>query len=112
MSYLRSHGGKAERKNGARAFTCPNGERLTNVIFTSMEAEEKSLSHHVTLEDPKVRGLAMRFSHFTPGQLVPVITIPGLAPEIMGFWSFWRISILALNWDRHWIMPLFLADDG
>jgi len=112
VSFLSAHGGKAERKNGAWDLTWPNGERLTNVVFTSKEAEEKPLSRHLTLEDPKVRGLAMRLPPFTPGQPVPVITLPGLAPEIMGFWSLWRISILTADWNRRRIMPLFLADDG
>jgi superfamily II DNA/RNA helicase len=112
VSYQQAHGGKAERKNGAWDLTWPNGERLTNVVFTSKEAEEKPLSRHLTLEDPKVRGLAMRLPPFTPGQPVPVITLPGLAPEIMGFWSLWRISISTADWNRRRIMPLFLADDG
>jgi len=112
VGYLQAHGGKAERKNGAWDLTWPNGERLTNVVFTSKEAEEKPLSRHVTLEDPKVRGLAMRLPPFAPGQPVPVITLPGLAPEIMGFWSLWRISISTADWNRRRIMPLFLADDG
>ncbi|ROR32580.1 helicase-related protein [Inmirania thermothiophila] len=112
VSYLQAHGGKAERKNGAWDLTWPNGERLTNVVFTSKEAEEKPLSRHLTLEDPKVRGLAMRLPPFAPGQPVPVITLTNLAPEIMGFWSLWRISISTADWNRRRIMPLFLADDG
>jgi SNF2 family DNA or RNA helicase len=112
VSYLQAHGGKAERENGAWDLTWPGGERLTNVVFTGKEAEEKPLSRHLTLEDPKVRGLAMCLPPFAPGQPVPVITFPGLAPEIMGFWSLWRISISTADWNRHRIMPLFLADDG
>lgn len=112
VSYLQAHGGKAERKNGAWDLTWPDGERLTHVVFTSKEAEEKPLSHHLTLEDPKVRGLAMRLPPFAPGQPVPVITFPGLLPEIIGFWSLWRISISTIDWNRRRIMPLFLADDG
>jgi hypothetical protein len=119
VSFLSAHGGKAERKNGAWDLTWPGGERLTHVVFTSKEAEEKPLSRHLTLEDPKVRGLSMRLPPFTPGQPVPVITLPGLAPEIMGFWSLWRISLSTADlsasqagWNRRRIMPLFLADDG
>ena len=85
---------------------------IINVVFTSKEAEEKPLSRHVTLEDPKVRGLAMRLPPFAPGQPVPVITLTNLAPEIMGFWSLWRISISTADWNRRRISPLFLADDG
>jgi superfamily II DNA or RNA helicase len=112
VSYLQAHGGKAERKDGAWNLTWPDGETLTGVVFTSKEAEEKPTTCHVTLEDPKVRGLAMRLPPFAPGQPVPVITLPGLAPEIVGFWSLWRISISTADWNRRRIMPLFLADDG
>ncbi len=121
VSYLQAHGGKAEMKNGAWDLTWPNGERLSGVVFTSKEAEEKPLSRHVTLEDPKVcgLGLGLRLPPFAPGQPVPVITLPGLAPEITGFWSLWRISISTTElsagqagWNRCRIMPLFLADDG
>jgi len=121
VSYLQAHGGKAERKNGAWDLTWPGGERLTNVVFTSKEAEEKPLSRQLTLEDPKVRGLAMRLPPFAPGQPVPVITLPGLASEIQGYWSLWEISILfdsvlstqhsALTRQRR-VLPLFLADDA
>ncbi len=89
-----------------------NDERLANIVFTSKKAEEKPLSRHLTLEDPKVRGLSMRLPPFAPGQPVPVITFPGLSPEIVGFWSLWRISISTADWNRRRIMPLFLADDG
>lgn len=113
VSYLQSHGGKAERKNnGAWDLIWPGGDRLTNFVFISKEAEEKPLSCHLTLEDSKVRGLAMRLPPFATGQPVSVITLPGLAPEVMGFWSLWRISILTADWNRRRIMPLFLADDG
>ncbi|MEW6032245.1 MAG: helicase-related protein [Bacillota bacterium] len=112
VSYLQAHGGKAERKNGAWNLTWPDGETLTGVVFTSKEAEENPTTRHLTLEDPKVRGLAMRLPPFAPGQPVPVITLPGLAPEIMGFWSLWRISISTADWNRRRIMPSFLADDG
>jgi len=130
VSYLQAHGGKAERKNGAWDLTWPNGDRLTNVVFTSKEAEEKPLSRHVTLEDSRVRGLAMRLPPFVPGQPVPVITLPGLPPEVRGFWSLWQISITCgalqrtnlfdtqgvlspeQETRRRRIMPLFLADDG
>ena len=121
VNYLQAHGGKAERKNDAWDLTWPNGEELANVVFTSKEAAEKPGCLHLTLEHPKVRGLAMHFSPFVPGQPVPVITLPGLAPGIQGFWSLWEISIHvgsafspqdpALTGQRR-VLPLFLADDG
>jgi len=121
VSYLQSHGGKAERKNGAWDLTWPDGERMAYIVFTSKEAEEKPLSRHLTMEDPKVRGLSMRIPPFVPEQPIPVITLSGLLPEIIGYWSLWEISIQvesalrtkysALTRQRR-MLPLFMADDG
>jgi len=112
VSYVRAQGGAAERRDGAWDLTWPDGERFGDVVFTTKEAEEKPSRRHLTLEDPKVRALAMRLPAFAPGQPVPVIALPGLPPEVVGFWSLWRISISSAERSRARIMPLFLADDG
>ena len=67
---------------------------------------------HLTLEDPKIRGLAMRLPRFVPGQPVQIVSIPGLSKEVDGFWSLWRISIASMESNRRRIMPLLLADNG
>src|SRR5690606_7660663 len=108
VSYLRAYGGRAEKEKGAWNLLWPDGESMTGVVFTSQEAEKRPWARHLTLEDPKVRGLAMRLPPFAPGQPVPVITLPGLPTEILGFWSLWRISISTADWNRYRIMPLFL----
>ncbi len=112
VSYLRAYGGRAEKENGAWNLSWPDGEPMTGVVFSGKEAQERPWARHLTLEDPKVRGLAMRLPPFAPGQPVPVITLPGLPAEIMGFWSLWRIAISTTDWNRHRVMALFLADDG
>ena len=112
VSYLRAHGGKAEKNEGTWSLAWPDGERLPSAVFTAKEAEENPSSHHLTLEDPRVRGLATRLPPFAPGQPVPVVKLPDLPPEISGYWSLWKISLTTSDWNRHRIMPLFLADDG
>ncbi|HEY8532232.1 MAG TPA: helicase-related protein, partial [Limnochorda sp.] len=112
VSYVQAHGGRAEKENGAWNLSWPDGEPMTGVVFSGKEAQERPWARHLTLEDPKVRGLAMRLPPFAPGQPVPVITLPGLPAEIMGFWSLWRIAISTTDWNRHRVMALFLADDG
>jgi hypothetical protein len=82
------------------------------VVFTGKEAEDIPTARHLTLEDPKVRGLAMRLPYFAPGQPVPNLSILGIANEIKGFWSLWRIAIANSGWKRRRLMPLFLADNG
>jgi len=112
VSYLKAHGGQAERRSQSWNLTWPDGETYENVVFTGKEAERLPAARHLTLEEPKVRGLAMRLPRFAPGQPVPIVSIPGLSEEVQGVWSLWRIAIATMEWNRRRIMPLFLADNG
>lgn len=112
VSYLRAHGGKAERNRRTWNLTWPDGEELTRVVFSGKEAEQAPTARHLTLEDSRIRGLAMRLPRFAPRQPVSVVTIPGITDEVTGLWSLWRIGIATMDWNRHRIMPLFLADGG
>ena len=112
VSFLSAHGGKAEKKDRCWNLTWPDGEMYSGVVFTGKEVEDIPSARHLTLEDPRVRGLAMRIPRFIPGQPVPCVSVPGIAHEIKGFWSLWQIAITASEWNRRRIMPLFLADNG
>ena len=112
VSYLKAHGGQAERRSQSWNLTWPDGETYENVVFTGKEAERLPAARHLTLEEPKVRGLTMRLPRFAPGQPVPIVSIPGLSEEVQGVWSLWRIAIATMEWNRRRIMPLFLADNG
>ena len=112
VSYLRVHGGKAERNRRTWNLTWPDGEELTRVVFSGKEAEQAPTARHLTLEDSRIRGLVMRLPQFAPGQPISVVTIPGITDEVTGLWSLWRIGIATMDRNRHRIMPLFLADGG
>lgn len=112
VSYLKAHGGKAERNGPSWNLTWPDGETSENVVFTSKEAEKLPTVRHLTLEESKVRGLAMRLPRFVPGHPISIVSIQGLAEEVRGFWCLWRIAISTMEWSRRRIMPLFLADNG
>lgn len=88
--------------------TWPDGKTMEGSFTQSSSLR----THHLGLEEPRIRGLAMRLPRFVPGQPVPIVSIPGLAREIQGVWSLWRISIATSEWSRRRIMPLFLADSG
>jgi superfamily II DNA or RNA helicase len=121
ISYVQAHGGKAEKRSGAWDLVWPDGEQLTQVVFTAKDAEERPSCRRITLEDPKVRGLALRLPWFAPGQPIPVVTVPGLSSEIQGVWSLWEIALKTLSglgaepatlWRQRRVLPLFVADDG
>ncbi|NLE27997.1 MAG: DEAD/DEAH box helicase, partial [Clostridiaceae bacterium] len=100
VSYLKAHGGQAEKRSQSWNLTWPDGETYENVVFTGKEAERLPASRHLTLEEPKVRGLTMRLPRFAPGQPVPIVSIPGLSEEVQGVWSLWRIAIATMEWNR------------
>ncbi|MCD6199751.1 MAG: DEAD/DEAH box helicase, partial [Deltaproteobacteria bacterium] len=90
VSYLKAHGGKAERKRRTWNLTWPNGEKLSGIVFSGKEANQTPTARHLTLEDSRIRGLAMRLPRFAPGQPISIVTIPGISDEITGLWSLWR----------------------
>ncbi|MEA3486703.1 MAG: hypothetical protein U9R20_03510, partial [Thermodesulfobacteriota bacterium] len=112
VSYLNAHGGKAERKRQTWNLTWPDGETITNVVFSNKESDKSPTARHLTLEDSRIRGLAIRLPRFVPGQPISVVTIPGITDEVTGLWSLWRIGITTMEWNHHRIMPLFIADGG
>lgn len=112
ISYLKAYGGQADKKSQSWDITWPDGEICRKVVFTAKEAEKLPAARHLTLEELKIRGLAMRLPRFAPGQPIPLVSIHGIAEEVQGYWSLWRIAIASMEWNRRRIMPLFLADNG
>lgn len=112
VSFLSAHDGKAEKNDRCWNLTWPDGESYPGVVFTGKDAADIPAARHLTLEDTRVRNLAMRIPGFVPGQPVPSVLIPGVAHEIKGFWSLWQISVIASDRNRSRTMPLFLADNG
>ena len=100
VSYLKAHGGQAERKSQSWNLTWPDGETYKNVVFTGKEAERLPAARHLTLEEPKVRGLAMRLPRFAPGQPVPGRVDPRSLRGSPGHLVLWRIAIACIHLRR------------
>jgi len=81
-------------------------------VFTAREAAQQPAARHLTLEDPAVRGLAMRLPRVVPGQPLPCIVLPDLPADVQGVWSLWRIALSTPDWSQQRMMALFLHDDG
>ncbi|MCK9221198.1 MAG: DEAD/DEAH box helicase [Limnochordia bacterium] len=111
-SFIRAHGGKAERLLGEWNLIWPDGEEAFGVVFTAKEARANPFARHLTLEEPRVRGLVMRLPRFAQGQPIPIIELAGMPVGVCGFWSLWEISIHTRDWNRRSILPLFVHDDG
>ncbi len=84
---------------------------MNDVVFSRQEAENYHMSY-LSLEEPKVRGLVTRLPRVVAGQPIPRIRLKGLSHEICGYWSLWRISLLAGSMRDIRILPLFQHKDG
>jgi superfamily II DNA or RNA helicase len=112
LSYLESHGGNIKRRGPIFDITWPDGEEYKNIVFTLTDAEKYPHTRHLTLEDSRIRGLAMRLPQFAPGQPIQHIKFDDISSDIDGFWSLWRISIHTQDWNKQRILPLFVNKDG
>jgi hypothetical protein len=77
VSYLKAHGGRAERKSLIWKLTWPDGEIYEDAVFTTKEAERLPAARHITLEEPKVPGLGYAASSFRARPAGPYRVDPG-----------------------------------
>lgn len=113
VSYVRAHGGRAEKKDGGTwRLTWPDGETMAEVTFSHREAASLRAARRLTLEHPRVRALVEQLPRFLVGQPVPVIALPGLPDGLTGYWSLWQVTLTGQQHGRRRIFPLLLSDDG
>ena len=112
VSWLECHGGKVQRTGSHWEFLWPDGTIQTRATFKVTDALSDPTLCHISLETPRIRGLASQLPLFVPGQPVPCLRLTNLSAEISGFWGLCRISLKADEWHRQRIFPIFLHDDG
>ncbi len=112
VSYLQANSGRAEKKQRTWDLEWPAGEVFSNIVFTGKDADDIPSARHLTLEDSRVRGLAMSLPRVAKGQPIPSIVIPEVAVEVTGFWSLWGLTIHTDDWNQRRILAVFLHDDG
>lgn len=114
VSYLnlnRKNGGMAERGDTGYRLRWPDGEEVNPAAFHRAEAESTGATH-ITLEDPKVRGLVSRLPCFAPGLPLPAIDLPGISEKVGGLWSLWRVTLQTSEGKTQRILPVFVSDEG
>jgi SNF2 family DNA or RNA helicase len=114
VSYLRSQrdrGGDASSDRVGYHLRWPDGEEMRLAVFDRREAEAQG-THHLSLEDPRVRALTSRLPISAPGQPLVQVAVPGVSDKVAGVWSLWRIGIQTDDRQEQRWMPLFEADDG
>ena len=113
VAYLRSRGeglAAAEDEVGYR-LRWPDGSETKRAVFTQAEARRGD-TEHVTLEDPRIRGLTTRLAFFAPGQPLATVEIPGVSEMVSGIWSLWKVGLITPLGSSRRLLPLFVSDDG
>ena len=114
VSYLnlnRKHGALAERGISGYRLRWPDGTQVDPAVFHRADADSTGATH-LTLEDPKVRGLVSRLPCFAPGLPLPAIELPGISEKVGGLWSLWRVTLQTGEGKTQRILPVFVSDDG
>jgi len=93
VSYLNGHEGKAVHKHSAWDLTWPDGERLTRCVFGAQDAERAPDADLLTLENNRIRGLALNLPLISKGQPIPVVAIGGLPLGITGAFGLFEVRV-------------------
>lgn len=110
-AYLRCEGGKVQRDLFSYNLEWPDGSRMERVSFQSRDAQDKGLQH-VSLEDPRIRGLVQRLPRAVVSDPIPCLRFAGLPAELVGYWSLWQIALDNQSLRDVKIIPIFHHDDG
>lgn len=80
------------------SFRWPDGEKVQNAVFQSMDLSLEG--NLLSLENPRVRGLAMNLPQFIPGQPLPCVSINGLPETVSGLWGLFEIRMTVQQQDN------------
>ena len=89
--YLQTKECKVEKDLLGWNFTWPDGEKVQSAVFQSRDLS--SDGNLLSLENPRIRGLAMNLPQFFPGQPLPCVSINGLPKNVIGLWGLFEIRM-------------------
>ncbi|MFO4681198.1 DEAD/DEAH box helicase [Vibrio cholerae] len=98
--------------DGTITITWPDGAEWDNVTFSGKEAQQNSVLTHVTLENPKVRGLSTHLPIWNEQQSIPTIHIPSLPSGATGFWSLWSVRFSGQDERQMQYFPMYINSAG
>lgn len=90
----------------------PDGAVWEHITFQGKAAQEDPTLTHVTLENPKVRGLCSHLPVWSEVQPIPCLKIASLPAGAVGFWSLWSVQIGSANNRQIRFLPLYCKPDG
>lgn len=119
LSYLRENGGKADENLFGWNLEWPDGKSISNAVFQSRDLN--SDGNLLSLENPRVRGIAMNLPEQSEGQSVGVVSVPGLPDGISGAWGLFEVSMVTqkptnsqirISLSRKAYLSIFIDEQG
>ncbi len=119
IHYLQTKGCKLDKDLMGWTFTWPDGEEVQNAVFQSKDLtfDRRLLS----LENSRIRGLAMNLPEFIPGEPLPCVSCNGIPKSIKGIWGLFEIrmsvqqpnnSQIRIPLVRRSYLSVFINDEG
>lgn len=105
-------GAAVENRNIGFRIRWPDAATTEDIVFARADAANAPAATHLTLEDPRVRGLLSQISPWVPGRPLAAIEIDGISDRTSGVWSLWRVSLGTANGRSQRMLPLFIDDEG
>ena len=98
----------------------PDGTTMHNASFTARDRDMDGTL--LSLENSRIRGLALNLPQVAKGQPIPSVIVDGLPPGISGLWGLFEIRIQSGNKKDHQylripllrrgFLAVFLSNDG
>jgi len=117
--FLRMNECRVEKNLLGWNLTWPDGETVKNAVFQSKELDSDSLL--LSLENSRIRGIALNLPQVAEGQHLPVVAIPGITISIYGLWGIYEIRLSTIKSHgtqirtpaiRRAYVSVFLSEDG
>jgi Superfamily II DNA/RNA helicases, SNF2 family len=125
IGYVRSQGGTAVRKLTGWDITWPDGQKQISCTFTDHKNRIAPNVTHLTLENSRIRGLALHIPRLTSSQPIPCIVMPELPENISGLWGLFEVrlqrvvsqtsgpsSLVQVPQLRRGYVSVFVSSDG
>lgn len=113
--FIRDQGGSAEPGALGWHLRWADGQEDRDVVFDASASDPRQ--RVMTLEEPRLRGLASQLPKWSAGMPVVGVRITGLPATVSGVWSLWEIGVSVPGEahrgnDKRRFLALFVSDEG
>lgn len=98
--------------DGSHTLTWPDGATWSGITFIGKIAQQQPSFTHLTLENPKIKGLCSQLPVWSQAQPIPSIAVKPLPAGANGYWALWSIRLVTGHERRCQYMPVYIKPNG